>query len=322
MAAPEPNREELRVGADTIHYVIRTSARAQRMRIRVGPAGVELVVPAGLDPTIARAFLREQSQWVIAQLKPAAAFRDAQAGDAHTPATQSLQFEHAGRIMPYVLKRSARARQVRITINENGITLTMPALGSAAHAHAFLKARGAWVLGHVDRIATLKAAQPNNRTELLLRGERYAVRVEHDRQHKTATGTLDSGTFVLRLPDPHAATDWLVAWLKAEARRDVAARVRARSEEMALRPARLFLRDQRTRWGTCSSRKNISLNWRLIHAPPAVLDYVVVHELAHLRELNHSKRFWAIVEQHCPDYKLHAAWLKKNGGQLRQLPAL
>ncbi len=102
----------------------------------------------------------------------------------------------------------------------------------------------------------------------------------------------------------------------------MAERLSIRSREMGLAPSRVSIRDQKTKWGACTSRGTVTLNWRLVMAPPEVLDYVVVHELAHLAELNHSPRFWAIVERHCPDWKRHRDWLKANGWRLQSLPAL
>ena len=80
---------------------------------------------------------------------------------------------------------------------------------------------------------------------------------------------------------------------------------------------RIVIREQKTRWGSCSSRGTLSFNWRLMLAPPAVLDYVVVHELAHLQQMNHSKRFWDVVAQVMPDYKVYRNWLKENGMRLK-----
>ena len=80
--------------------------------------------------------------------------------------------------------------------------------------------------------------------------------------------------------------------------------------------ATISIRDQKTRWGSCSSKGNLSFSWRLILAPPKVLDYVVVHELCHRKEMNHSPRFWALVESLVPDYKTHRKWLKENGEKL------
>lgn len=83
---------------------------------------------------------------------------------------------------------------------------------------------------------------------------------------------------------------------------------------------KITIRDQKTRWGSCSSKGNLSFNWRLILAPPNVLDYVVVHELCHRKEMNHSQRFWALVESVMPDYKEYRKWLKENSGKLTLLP--
>lgn len=80
---------------------------------------------------------------------------------------------------------------------------------------------------------------------------------------------------------------------------------------------RITIRDQKTRWGSCSSKGTLSFNWRLMLAPPAVLDYVVVHELCHLMHMNHSKAFWNAVEEIMPDYKIHRKWLKENGNKLQ-----
>lgn len=79
---------------------------------------------------------------------------------------------------------------------------------------------------------------------------------------------------------------------------------------------RITIRDQKTRWGSCSAKGTLSFNWRLMLAPPAVLDYVVIHELCHLTHMNHSKAFWALVESACPDYRTHRKWLKDHGQEL------
>ncbi|MDE6404610.1 MAG: M48 family metallopeptidase [Lachnospiraceae bacterium] len=79
---------------------------------------------------------------------------------------------------------------------------------------------------------------------------------------------------------------------------------------------RITIRDQKTRWGSCSAKGTLSFNWRLMLAPPAVLDYVVVHELCHLTHMDHSKAFWTLVESVCPDYRIHRKWLKEHGAEL------
>jgi predicted metal-dependent hydrolase len=119
----------------------------------------------------------------------------------------------------------------------------------------------------------------------------------------------------VELPIRHAEP--VEAPIKDRSPRDlILDRVAYWSERMDARHRRVFVKDQRTLWGSCSARGNLNFNWRLTLAPREILDYVVVHELAHLTEMNHSKRFWAIVERWCPDYKERRRWLRKNGGQL------
>jgi predicted metal-dependent hydrolase len=110
----------------------------------------------------------------------------------------------------------------------------------------------------------------------------------------------------------HPPARLLQKWLAAQAEEAVLRQVQIRARQMSVHPASLSIRSQRTRWGSCSTRGTLSFNWRLIMAPPEVLDYVVVHELAHMKERNHSKAFWAVVSRYCPDYTKHRTWLKQN----------
>ena len=107
---------------------------------------------------------------------------------------------------------------------------------------------------------------------------------------------------------------------EADARRAVRELVAMLIDEEApaigVEPARVQIRDQRSRWGSCSTRGTLSFNWRLVLAPFEVLDYVVVHELCHLREPNHSRRFWKLVEMHRPDWREHRDWLYEHGPEL------
>jgi len=100
--------------------------------------------------------------------------------------------------------------------------------------------------------------------------------------------------------------------VRKKAKEAIIARVEHWAAVLNLEYGRVFVKDQRTLWGSCSGRKNLNFNWRLAAAPPEALDYVVIHELCHLREMNHSKRFWALVGAACPDYKARRRWLREN----------
>jgi hypothetical protein len=108
----------------------------------------------------------------------------------------------------------------------------------------------------------------------------------------------------------------LVKWYRRQAQQYIMPRVAYWADEMGLTFNKIFIKDQDSRWGSCSSLKNLNFNWRIIMAPDGVIDYLLIHELAHLREMNHSAAFWQLVGRYDPDYRLHRQWLKDNGQAL------
>ena len=148
---------------------------------------------------------------------------------------------------------------------------------------------------------------------LLFRGEPHRVRVRVA-PVRTSRIYVAGGTIWLLLSpgEGRDAESLLVDWLKAQARRIIPARVRELAACHGFTYRRIFIRSQRTRWGTCSSRANLSFNFRLVLAPPEVLDYVIIHELAHLRVPDHSPRFWRLVARLCPGYARWRQWLRRH----------
>jgi predicted metal-dependent hydrolase len=108
----------------------------------------------------------------------------------------------------------------------------------------------------------------------------------------------------------------LERWYRRMARVEIGMRLDRACEITGTRYLKLTVRDQRTRWASCSHSGTMSFNWRLLLGPEPILDYVVWHEVCHLREMNHSRRFWALVAEHCPDYRERAAWLRVNAAAL------
>jgi len=130
----------------------------------------------------------------------------------------------------------------------------------------------------------------------------------------------DAETRVIHVPGaPHHMRRRLVDWLKAEAAHDLDVASTKYAIAMSARFRKLNVRDQKSRWGSCSSDGVLSYSWRLILAPSFVLDYVAAHEVAHLREMNHSMRFWRLVLTHCPDSRNAKVWLKLYGNRLHAL---
>jgi len=155
---------------------------------------------------------------------------------------------------------------------------------------------------------------------LPLRGLPHRVEVRVAPLGRSRVVRADGTIWVLMAPGERRGPDELLgAWLRAEARRVIVARVAELAERHRFRYGRIFVRAQRTRWGSCSSRGNLSFNFRLILVPPEILDYVILHELAHLRVPNHSARFWRLVETLCPDYRSRLRWLRLRERRLMQL---
>jgi predicted metal-dependent hydrolase len=155
---------------------------------------------------------------------------------------------------------------------------------------------------------------------VLFRGEETRVEaVEEDIFETFSSIEHRNGIISLRVPRIHStdAAELLKEWLQTEAKRELLRVVTARACEMRQVVRRVTFGDQRSVWGSCSKKnRSLSFNMRLGMAPPAVLDYIVVHELAHLTESNHSTRFWTIVQRYCPDQRLRRVWLRKNGWKL------
>lgn len=123
---------------------------------------------------------------------------------------------------------------------------------------------------------------------------------------------LDGAKILVELPEGDSVQVALQKFFKKSGSNYLSHLVQVRSQQMGLFPSRLSFRSQRTRWGSCSSEGSVSLNWRLIAGSHEVMDYVVVHELAHLKHQDHSPRFWNLVKEHCPDYLVQKKWLKEN----------
>ncbi len=232
----------------------------------------------------------------------------------------------AGREVAYTVRRSARAKAVRLRIAPRvGLEIVVPRRARLPDAPALLREHAAWILRTLDRYPPAAAAAgsrppPGDGDRIPYRGDDYRLLARVDPGRRSAVRLDEAArTLSVRVADAADLAAALEGWYRARARAVLEARAAAFAAALGVRYGRLTVRDQRTRWGSCSSTGNLNFNWRLILAPPAVLDYVVIHELAHRRELNHGPRFWALVAAHCPDYRAHQRWLKAHGGELLTL---
>jgi predicted metal-dependent hydrolase len=218
--------------------------------------------------------------------------------------------------MSVLLVRNRRARRYVLRLRSDGrIRITIPCFGTVNAALAFARQHTAWI---ERRLQQWIANPPRPTTwrlgaELLFRGR--LVRLDADPENPRRV-RLD--TEVLRVAD--AAADLrpeIERHLRRLASRELPVRLIELAGPQHTSVRRITVRNQRSRWGSCSRRGTISLNWRLIQAPEFVRDYIILHELAHLAEMNHSRRFWGEVERLCPDYRRAERWLKENRTLLR-----
>ncbi|WP_374647378.1 M48 family metallopeptidase [Tabrizicola sp.] len=212
------------------------------------------------------------------------------------------------------LKRSARARRfsLRVSRLDGKVTLSIPTRAREAEAMAFLRGQEGWlrqtlsaIPGTAARTVGLGATLPVEGLPLLLApGSGRGLRVENGQ---------------LLVPgDPASAGARVAAWLKVLARDRLASASACYAARVGRSYSALALRDTRSRWGSCSPDGRLMYSWRLILAPPAVLDYVAAHEVAHLVELNHSPAYWRVVTGICPDWRQHRGWLHEHGSTLHR----
>jgi predicted metal-dependent hydrolase len=208
------------------------------------------------------------------------------------------------------LVRNNRARRYVLRVNDAGdILVTLPRWGSIAEARAFAEQHLSWIARERLRRASEFTVRPwTAGSEIWLRGERHTIEVE--------ANVVRAGDVSARVRDGQSVKDVLRRALRNQAKRELPPRLMELAASAGLRVQKISVRDQRSRWGSCSTRGAIALNWRLLLMPPAVRDYVLWHELMHLKRADHSPAFWKLVEQMCPDYRDAKRWLLKYGKEL------
>lgn len=208
------------------------------------------------------------------------------------------------------LRRSARARRLSLRVSrlDGRVTLSMPQRLPEAEAIAFVEEKQDWIRKHLagrspDRMPVFGAHLPFLGRELMIvpgQGRRAQV--------------MDGALQVPGGPESVAAK--VRAFLRLEAQMRLREASDRYAEALGVGYGRITLRDPRSRWGSCTSQGNLMYSWRLVMAPPEVLDYVAAHEMAHRLEMNHSERFWAHVARICPGHKAHRDWLRREGERL------
>jgi len=222
--------------------------------------------------------------------------------------------------LAYAIRTSTRRRTLSLELRADGsLTVATPRGLSLATIRTFVESRRAWIDA---KRALLAQSRPSaarflfqNGARLPYLGSELALDVSIAPARRVAC-RCESGSLVIKVPHNTAIRPAIEAWYRRAAATHAAARLAHFAPLVGRAARKLVIRAQRTRWGSCSARGTISLNWRLMQAPPEILDYVVVHELCHLLVPNHSPRFWAEVARVLPDWRHQRAQLRQFGRSL------
>lgn len=232
-----------------------------------------------------------------------------------------MQFE-------YTIRRSDRAKKTRIIVSPNKIEVVAPYRVPDKKIHAFVKKQQDWIQTATEKISRqhqqTKQLAPDNYTEgaeIFFHGNPVKLRLNRSTGKKVSLefNHSDIHLFVpLTINTSEQIRLALITGLKKQASLEAQAYIEQHAKKYNLYPRSIKIKTQKSRWGSCGIHNDINLNWLLVLAPPKVMEYVVVHEICHIKERNHSAKFWQLVELHFPDYKKQRLWLKKNGSYLMQ----
>jgi predicted metal-dependent hydrolase len=230
-----------------------------------------------------------------------------------------LLVKHGSQIYSVRLRRHRRARRytLRIHPTDREAILTMPPRGTLVEARDFAQLHGGWIAARLGRLP--KAAPFHAGTIVPLRGVPHRIVHRPGVRGTVWPETRDSGERILCVAGAAEHVERRVHdYMKREVRADLQEAVQSCARALGVKVKRLSIRDQSSRWGSCTSAGSLSFSWRLILAPPFVLDYLAAHEVAHLVEMNHSVRFWRVVARICPSMERARKWLDTSGNDLHR----
>jgi predicted metal-dependent hydrolase len=223
--------------------------------------------------------------------------------------------------IPYRIRRSDRARRARILVDGDGIEVVVPQRFPLREVEPFVEEKRAWIERTLRRMRETEAELPPARLadggEVPYLGERLHLAVGIERRRVREHVARRGDELRLALPPGVTVRDALERWYRRRARLEVGPRLDAACGRWGSSYTKLQIRGQRTRWASCSSTGAMSFNWRLLLAPPAVMDYVVEHEVVHLDVLDHSQRFWILLAERVPEWREQERWLRRHGHALR-----
>lgn len=215
-----------------------------------------------------------------------------------------------------LVRKKVKNASIRISSNLD-ITVTVPMIYSQSRVDNLIKDKSLWISKTLLKLSKRKKDFILEDDEILLFGERYTLAIDSSVNNRIIT--YHESKKIVSNHRITAKSAILKSWYVHLAKKEILKMVNEIAVKYGFEYNRVFIRDQKTKWGTCSSRKNISFNWRLIRCPKFVIEYLIIHELSHLREMNHSKKYWELVGTMCPDFKKAKLWLKEYESYLFSL---
>jgi len=214
----------------------------------------------------------------------------------------------------YQVQRNTRSRNIRLRITSKAeVIVSAPPRVPDRMIASFVSTHQDWIQRHLAKINARKIH--SNPDLIMVFGKQYQ-KIIHTDKNTSSHPIYIQGDELHIYPVTTTASSvqrTVETFFKTTAQKYIVPRTRQLAETMEINYTNITLRDQKTRWGSCSSQGGLNFNWRLVQYPTAVIDYVIIHELAHRREMNHSARFWAIVAKFDPEYQSHRRWLQKYG---------
>jgi predicted metal-dependent hydrolase len=235
--------------------------------------------------------------------------------------TAVVQREHvvAGRTLPLKIVENDRARRLtlRIDTGGQGLRITVPPGLRQGEVELFLSRQQGWLEQRLAKVPQQPQVRPG--ISMPLRGVPHRILHEPDGRGTVRPDCRGGEPVLIVNGDIRHLPRRLADFLKREARRDIEPLVAKHCERLGKRASAVRYRDTSSRWGSCTSNGTLSFSWRIMMAPAPVVDYLVAHEVAHLKEMNHGPRFWSLCAELCPDTERCKSWLKRNGGALQAI---
>lgn len=222
-------------------------------------------------------------------------------------------------LFEYTIVRAKR-KTIGIVIKAGGeVIVKAPAFVTVSEVNKCVESKADWILKKIPEMEALAERIPQKSYEdgesLWYLGQEYRLVRKRSLSARRGNVAMAGNRIILygNFTDTGEIKGLLEKWYQLKAEEWITRRVRYYEQRIGVKANRVSFRSPKTRWGSCSSDRNIMINWKLIMAPEKIIDYVVCHELCHILEMNHSAKFWALVEKEIPDWKVRRAWLKENG---------